>query len=322
MKKDIKFNTLTAEEERVIAKKGTEAPYTWTLLNEKREGTFVCKRCDAPLYYSDMKFHSGCGRPSFDDAIDGQVHEETDADGHRTEITCKNCGGHLWHVFRWEHMTDKNTRHCVNSVSMKFVPEKIDIIQHKIEQETNIATFWWGCYRCVEAVFQRLKWVLQIESGFMWWMIDDPTYELVCSGTSWHVEVIHIHFDPSIISYQTLLSVFFTSHDPTQLNRQWADTWTQYASVIFTHNKEQEALATETINQFNSTKVFAPHEVVTDVREASTFRKAPAYHQDYYNNNSEARYCSAVISPKIKHLRDQWQDLLKDEYIDEHVGYH
>jgi methionine-R-sulfoxide reductase len=124
MKTKENWNTLTPEEERIIARKGTEMPFTGEYNNFKQDGIFVCRRCEAPLYDSQDKFSSGCGWPSFDDEIEGAVRHVPDADGRRIEIICNNCGGHLGHVFKGERFTQKNTRHCVNSLSIKFIPRE------------------------------------------------------------------------------------------------------------------------------------------------------------------------------------------------------
>jgi len=175
--------------------------------------------------------------------------------------------------------------------------------------KTEFATFGAGCFWCVEAVFQELNGVLKVESGYMGGSLDDPTYRDVCSGTTGHAEVARLTFDPSVISYEELLEVLWTTHDPTTLNRQGADAGTQYRSAIFYYDDAQKQKA-ET-----SKAVVAPtiwdRPIVTEIVPASKFYPAEEYHQDYYANNPNAGYCQIVINPKIEKVRIKYKDKLK-----------
>lgn len=297
---------LTPEEEKVIVHKGTEAPFSGEYRNHFVPGTYICRNCKQPLYRSSDKFDSGCGRPSFEDTFPGAVHRSTDADGRRTEITCTNCWWHLGHVFVWEQITEKNTRHCVNSLSLQFISDAAEL------PPTELATFGGGCFRCLEAAFQQLRGVIQVISGYTWWKRPYPTYDQVCTWASWHVEVVQITFDPAIISYEQLLEVFFTIHDPTTLNRQWHDSGTQYASVIFYHNEAQKTTAQEIIADLELHHIRSDP-IVTQLRPLEKFRIAEWYHQNYYMYQSQKPYCQAVISPKLSKLREKRKSLLKIE---------
>ena len=151
---------LTNEEKRVILNKGTELPFSGKYYNFHERGTYVCKQCGAPLYFSEAKFDSGCGWPSFDEEISGAVRRLPDVDGRRTEIVCAKCGGHLGHVFTGEGFTPKDTRHCVNSISMDFVPEDK-------QEETEVAIFAGGCFWGVEYYMKKAPGVLAVESGYI-----------------------------------------------------------------------------------------------------------------------------------------------------------
>jgi peptide-methionine (S)-S-oxide reductase len=172
----------------------------------------------------------------------------------------------------------------------------------------EIATLGAGCFWCVEAIFQDLKGVLKVESGYSGGEIDNPTYKEVCSGLTGHAEVINVSFDPGVISYKEILEVFFTVHDPTTLNRQGADTGTQYRSAIFYHSPEQKTVA-EAVKK--SSQAIWDDPIVTEISAFHKFYKAEDYHQNYYKDNPNQPYCSIVIAPKVKKFRQQYQDKLK-----------
>lgn len=290
----MKYNKLTPEEEKVIVYKGTERPFTGKYDNFYEKGTYICKRCNAPLYKSGDKFDAGCGWPSFDDAIPGAVIRQLDADRIREEIICANCGAHLGHVFVGEHLTDKNTRYCVNSVSMSFISasqeEKTGNTENnmiKTNDNTNKAIFAAGCFWGVQYYFDKAKGVLSTRVGYSGGTKDNPTYKDVCYNNTHHAEVIEVTFDTTQTSYEDLVKYFFEIHDFTQIDRQGPDVGDQYRSGIFYYNDNQKETA-EKIIKILRDKGF---KVATKLEMAATFWKAEDYHQEYYEKNGETPYC-------------------------------
>jgi peptide-methionine (S)-S-oxide reductase len=175
---------------------------------------------------------------------------------------------------------------------------------------TETAVLGGGCFWCVEAALLQLEGVLSVESGYMGGKVDQPTYEQVCSGNTGHVEVVRVEFDPARVSYEELLEVFFTAHDPTTLNRQGNDAGTQYRSVIFFLNEVQRTEAERVIAGLTAKQVFdAP--IVTAIEPAHTFWKAEGYHQNYFANNSNRPYCLFAVAPKVAKVRAKYADRVK-----------
>jgi peptide methionine sulfoxide reductase msrA/msrB len=277
----LKFNDLTRAESSVINDKGTETPFTGKYTNFKEKGTYICKKCGAALYYSTDKFESDCGWPSFDNEIKGAVIRIPDADGMRTEIECANCGAHLGHVFTGEHLTAKNVRHCVNSVSLEFVPANVEPGQY------GTAIFAGGCFWGVEYYLQKAPGVISVTSGYTGGTVKNPTYQQVCTGTTGHAEAVEIVYDPQKTSYDKLLRLFLEIHDPTQVGGQGPDIGDQYRSEIFYLNDEQKSIAENDLNILKSKGL----KIATAVTKASEFYPAEAYHQDYYFKNGKTPYC-------------------------------
>ncbi|RLA69489.1 MAG: methionine sulfoxide reductase [Epsilonproteobacteria bacterium] len=280
---DIPYNKLTAAEERVILHKGTERAYSGKYYLTKDAGVYQCKRCNAPLYNSGDKFDSHCGWPSFDDEIAGAVTRIPDKDGRRTEIVCSNCGAHLGHVFKGEHMTDKNIRHCVNSLSLSFEPEG------KLEEKK--AYFAGGCFWGVEHYLEELKGVTDVVSGYMGGKTKDPTYYDVSYKKTGHLEVVEVTYNPNIISYEEIARVFFEIHDPTQDDGQGPDIGDQYLSAVFYGNDEEKKTVKKLIGLLKG-KGF---NVVTQVRPNVPFYKAEKGHQDYYKRTKKQPYCHGYV---------------------------
>lgn len=275
----MKYNQLTLEEEAVIVHKGTERPFIGKYVKNKKEGTYVCKRCDLRLYRSDDKFESHCGWPSFDDEIDNAVKRVPDADGHRTEIVCRNCNAHLGHVFLGEGFTPKQTRHCVNSISMKFIPKKDDLLKK--------AYFASGCFWGTEYFFMKAEGVKETAVGFMGGHVECPSYEEVCLENTGHLETTEVRYNPVHISYENLVKLFFETHDFTQTDGQGPDIGPQYLSCIFYSSEEEKHTAQKYIDILTE----KGYRVATMLKPASTFWMAEDYHQQYYQHKGVKPYC-------------------------------
>jgi len=278
----MKLHKLTSEEEKVILFKGTERPFSGKYNDFSEKGTYICKQCGSPLYKSSDKFKSECGWPSFDDEIKGAVKRVPDADGMRTEIVCANCGAHLGHVFIGEGLTPKNIRHCVNSISLEFVPADSN------RMETNdTAIFAGGCFWGVEYHMHSIDGVISTEVGYTGGHIEQPTYRDVCTHTTGHAEAVKVVFNTQKTDYEKIARMFFEIHDPTQVNRQGPDIGDQYRSEIFYRNNSQKEIAEKLISILQQ-KGF---KIATRVDPATTFWKAEEYHQQYYEKEGQTPYC-------------------------------
>jgi peptide methionine sulfoxide reductase msrA/msrB len=280
-----KWRALTPAEERVIVQKGTEPPFSGQYEKSTLIGTYVCRRCGVALYRSDEKFDAGCGWPSFDAEVPGAVKRTTDADGRRTEITCAACGAHLGHVFTGEKMTPRDTRHCVNSISLDFVVRAAE--SNRFER----AVFAGGCFWGVEYYLQREAGVIRTLVGYTGGTVESPTYAQVCSHTTGHAEAVEVVFDPQRTSFETLARLFLEIHDPTQVDRQGPDIGDQYRSVIFYTDEVQRQTAERLLALLRAKGV----SVATRLVPATRFWPAEPNHRDYYQRNGKMPYCHARV---------------------------
>lgn len=192
-------------------------------------------------------------------------------------------------------------------------PNTTKTMNNMDKNENEVAYLAGGCYWCIEAVFQRLEGVVSVESGFTGGTVKNPTYKAVCEGTTGHAEVCKITFDPKIVSFEEMLHVFFSAHDPTTLNRQGNDVGTQYRSGIYYTSEEQKSIAKQYISQLTEAKTW-PDEIVTEVAEFDIFYPAEDYHQNYYNQNESQSYCAFVVRPKVEKFMKKFGDRIKKEY--------
>ncbi len=279
-----KSASLTPEILHIVNDKGTEMPMANEYNEHMVKGTYLCRQCGLALFRSTNKFLSSCGWPSFDDEIANTIKRDTDADGRRTEILCQRCNAHLGHVFHGEYITEKNTRHCVNSLAIDFVTDT-EVV------DSEEAIYAGGCFWGVEALLKQQDGVLKTEVGYTGGHVDHPSYERICSGTTEHVEAIRVIYDPTRINYITLTKLFFEIHNPLQADGQGPDRGSQYLSKIFYYDTKQKEIIANLITQLEQQGL----SIATQVEPVATFWPAEDYHQDYYAKTGNAPYCHRYV---------------------------
>lgn len=275
-----KEESLTLLEKSILFDKNTEKPFTGKYCDFEGNGTYLCKMCGLALFRASSKFHSGCGWPSFDHEIEDSLKKIPDTDGLRTEILCNRCSSHLGHVFLGEGFTNKNIRHCVNSIALDFVTDA-----NVIDSEEIILAA--GCFWGVEYYLNKLKGVILTEVGYSGGKLINPNYRDVCDKNTEHLEVVRVIYNKDIITLTDLIKYFFEIHDFTQKNGQGPDIGSQYLSAIFCYDQKQREIAGKIVailedNGFN---------VTTKILPVATFWSAEDYHQKYYEKNAQMPYC-------------------------------